>query len=132
MKWFDYICPLCGPFEVDGIAEDTIQCRCGNTAKRKYQLNVIRSSLKSTARWDPVVGAYVENDGQFKSLLAKGVDEQSAKLNMDVKVATVDARDTEGLAELHGHSVDERIEAKEETRRSYKEAVKNLAELGPD
>lgn len=101
MKWFAYICPLCGPFDCNEAA-DSIQCRCGNEAKRKYQLNVIGSSLKPTDRWDPVVGEYVENDGQFRSLLHKGQDEQAQKLGMDVRLASVDARDKEGLAELHG------------------------------
>lgn len=123
MKWFAYICPVCGPFDVDGIAQDTIQCRCGSTAKRKYQIQVVKSSLKPYGHWDPVVGAYVENEGQFKSLLAQGVEEQSIKNNMDYKVATVDARDTEGLAELHGHSVEERKE-------TFHDAERALAGMG--
>lgn len=123
MKWFAYHCPRCGDFDVDGIAQDTIQCRCGATAKRKYQVQVIKSSMKPYGHWDPVVGAYVENEGQFKSLLAQGVDEQSAKNNMDYKVATVDARDTEGLAELHGQSVEERQE-------TYRDAERALDGLG--
>jgi hypothetical protein len=49
-----------------------------------------------------VVGEYVANDRQFRDLLARGQDAESEKLNMDVKLATVDARDSEGLAELHG------------------------------
>jgi len=123
MKWFAYTCPRCGPFDVDGIAEDTIQCRCGNTAKRKYQIGVIKSTLKPYGHWDPVVGSYVENEGQFKSLLAQGVEEQSIKNNMDYKVATVDARDTEGLAELHGQSVEERQD-------TYRDAERALQDMG--
>jgi hypothetical protein len=111
MKWFQYKCPQCGPFDVDGIADDKIQCRCGATAKRVYQVSVVKSTLKPFGHWDPVVGAYVENEGQFKSLLSKGVDAQSEKLNMDCKVTAIDARDTEGLAELHGQDVSERKEA---------------------
>lgn len=110
MKWFSYHCRHCGDFDVDGIAEDQIVCRCGRLAKRKYQLNVIGSTLKTQDRWDPVVGAYVENDGQFKSLLHKGQEEQAEKLGMDVKLATVDARDKEGLAELHGWERDSDLE----------------------
>jgi hypothetical protein len=109
VKWFAYHCPRCGDFDLDGIAEDTVACRCGRTAKRKYQVGVIASSLKAQDRWDPVVGAYVENDGQFRSLLAKGQDEQAEKLNMDVKLATVDARDKEGISELHGWDHDTRM-----------------------
>ena len=108
MKWFSYHCRHCGDFDVDGVAEDSISCRCGRTAKRKYQIGVIASSLKHSGRWDPVVGAYVENDGQFRSLLHKGQDEQAEKLNMDVKLATIDARDSEGISELHGWDHDQR------------------------
>ena len=110
MKWFAYHCPSCGDFDLDGIAQDTISCRCGRTAKRKYQVTINGSSLKSQARWDPQVGAYVENDRQFRSLLRQGQERESEKLGMDVKLTTVDARDQEGLAELHGHSLDERKE----------------------
>ena len=116
MKWFGYHCPSCGDFDLDGIAEETVSCRCGRTAKRKYQLNVIGSTLKSTARWDPVVGAYVENDGQFRSLLAKGQDAQAEKLGMDVNLVSVDARDKEALSELHGTSHDDRLADTEKMR----------------
>lgn len=108
MKWFAYVCPLCGPFDAN-TPDDTIQCRCGQTAKRRYQVSVIGSTLKPSGRWDPVVGAYVENDAQFRSLLAQSQDAQAEKLGMDVPLATVDARDQEGLAELHGHSLDQRL-----------------------
>jgi len=110
MKWFSYHCPSCGDFDIDGIAQDTIACRCGRTAKRKYQIAVQKSSLGNSARWDPVVGAYVENDAQFRSLLHKGRDEESERLNKDVKLVEVDARDQEAMAELHGHSLAERQE----------------------
>ena len=90
------------------IAQDTIDCRCGREARRKFQIGVIGSSLKQSDRWDPVVGEYVRNDREFKSLLAKGQEAQSEKLGMDVKLATYDARDHEAAAELHGHSVDQR------------------------
>lgn len=126
MKWFSYICPSCGPFEVDAIAEDTIQCRCGQTAKRKYQVSFIGSSLKTYGHFDPVVGEYVESEGQFKSLLSKGQAEQEAKLGMECKLATIDARDTEGLAELHNQPVAER---KETLARSQHEWAKTG---GPD
>jgi hypothetical protein len=118
MKWFAYKCPRCGPFDLDGIAEESVQCRCGRTAKRSYQIQVLKSSLKPYGHWDPVVGAYVENEGQFKSLLAQGVEEQSIKNNMDYKVATVDARDTEGLAELHGQTVEERMDTRLDAERA--------------
>jgi DNA-directed RNA polymerase subunit RPC12/RpoP len=119
MKTFSYRCPRCGPFDVADEATDTIQCRCGNTAKRMYQLNVIGSTLKHQGRFDHVVGAYVENEGQFMSLLHKGQDEQAKKLNMDVKLATVDSRDTEGLAELHGQPVAERKELLDQSKSAW-------------
>jgi hypothetical protein len=108
MKWFGYHCRSCGDFDVADIAQDTIDCRCGRVAKRKFQIGVIGSSLKTSDRWDPVVGQYVKNDGHFRSLLAQGQEAQSEKLGMDVKLATYDARDQEAAAELHGHSLDQR------------------------
>ena len=47
-------------------------------------------------------------------MLKAGQARESAELGMDVKLATVDARDTEGLAELHGHKVDHRLEIAEQ------------------
>jgi hypothetical protein len=98
---YAYFCRNCGLIE-GSMPASYWQCRCGLPAKRRYAVSVNRSSLRSEARWDPVVGEYVENNRHFRSLLAKGQAEQSEKLNMDVKLETVDARDSEGLAELHG------------------------------
>jgi len=84
------------------IPADTIQCRCGNVAKRRYQVAVNKSSLKPSGRWDPVVGAYVRNDAEFRSLLAMGRDQQAEKLQKDVDLVPVDSRDMEGIDELHG------------------------------
>ena len=110
MAWFGYHCRSCGDFDLRDIAADKVHCRCGREAKRKYQVSVIASSLKHSGRWDPVVGQYVENDGQFRSLLHRGQDAQAEKLGMDVKLAEVDARDGEALAELHGYDKSERAE----------------------
>lgn len=118
MKFFDYVCSLCGPFEAN-LADDEIQCRCGQTAKRKYTVSFIASSLKHRGRFDPVVGAYVENEAQFNSLLSQGRDAQEQKLGMECKLATVDARDTEGLAELHNQPVEERKEHLEISKRAW-------------
>ena len=109
---YSYLCPSCGEIH-DVVPLDRIDCRCGQSAKRIRTFAVNTQSLKSESRWDPVVGAYVENDRQFRDLLAAGQERESAELNMDVKLATVDARDNEGLAELHGHSVDHRLEVAE-------------------
>ena len=104
---FAYFCPNCGPFD-STICGDRIDCRCGASAKRSYQISVNRSSLRTQARWDPVVGEYVENDRQFRTLLRQGQEAQEKRPKMDVKVATVDARDTEAVAELHGYTTDQR------------------------
>jgi hypothetical protein len=98
---YAYDCPACGEFD-STVGADRLDCRCGRSARRRFSVAVNRSSLKSESRWDPVVGAYVANDREFRSLLARGQEAESEKLNMDVKLETLDARDSEGLAELHG------------------------------
>jgi hypothetical protein len=115
---YSYRCRRCGELEVEDIAQDTVQCRCGQTAKRNWSIRVDRSSLRSYARWDPVVGKYVETPGQFKSALAEQVEHQSEILNMDANVATCDSRDSEALAELHGWGSDERAFDLEATKRA--------------
>lgn len=114
---FSYRCPGCGEIEVEDIAQDTVQCRCGQTAKRNWAIRVDRSSLKSFARWDPVVGRYVENKGQFNSALAEAQERESALLGMDCKLATCDSRDSEALGELHGWGSDKREADLESTKR---------------
>jgi len=84
---------------------------------------VNQGSLKSQDRWDPVVGAYVRNDREFNELLKKGQAAQEAELGMPVPLAKVDARDTEGLAELHGHKVDHRLEVKEQAAKIAHDAA---------
>lgn len=64
------------------------------------------------------MGEYVENERQFRNHLRRGQDEQSAKLNMDVKLVTVDSQDHEALAELHGHTVAQRDHDLEGTRKA--------------
>lgn len=105
---YGYRCPACGLFEVEDIAQDTVQCRCGQTAKRHWSISVDKQSLKSYARWDPVVGRYVENPGQFKSALAEAQERESKLLGMDCQLATCDSRDGEALGELHGWGSDKR------------------------
>jgi hypothetical protein len=106
---FAYLCPNCGLVDFPA-PMDKIHCRCGRVAKRRYSVNINRSSLKQSGRWDPVVGEYVANDRQFRSLLAQGQDAQAEKLGMDVKLQTVDARDTDALDSLHGRDPAERQE----------------------
>lgn len=69
-----------------------------------------RQSTKHQGRWDPVVGAYVESDRQFRSLLAQGQDAQSEKLGMECKLVTADSRDTATLDHLHGTDPEQRKE----------------------
>jgi len=121
----EYICPACGPFESD-VRQDTLQCRCGKTAKRVYSVAINRTSLKSEARWDPVVGAYVENNRQFDYLLAQGAAVQEEKLGMESNLVKVDSRDTDALDSLHGYDPNERQHLKEQT-----EKVKHDAGVGP-
>jgi hypothetical protein len=104
---YDYRCPECGLVS-STVAADTVQCRCGSQARRLRGFAVNRSSLRSEARWDPVVGEYVRNNREFDYLLRQGQEAESEKLNMEVKLQTVDARDSDGLASLHGHSAERR------------------------
>lgn len=120
MKYL-YLCQSCGEIE-SAVSADVIQCRCGKTAKRVRAFSVNAASLKSQDRWDPVVGAYVRNDREFRTLLAQGQAREAAELGMDVNLVTLDARDTEGLAELHGHAPDAHAEAAEQTARSKHDA----------
>lgn len=113
---YDYLCPTDGLVQSE-IPQDMIQCRCGSQARRIRDFAFSRTALKDQARWDPVVGAYVRNDREFRNLLAQGQAREAAELGRDVVLETVDARDTEGLAELHGHSVDHRLEVKEGAER---------------
>lgn len=113
---FSYLCPQCGLIDSPHPG-DQVQCRCGHTAKRRFQVSINRTSLRQTSRWDPVVGAYVENDRQFKTLLRQGQDEQAEKLGMDVKLETVDARDHDALNSLHGTNADERKHESEKAKR---------------
>jgi hypothetical protein len=115
---YAYRCPTeMMEFEVDGPPADTVQCRCGDQARRIRSFAVNKGSLKSQGRWDPVVGQWVDNDRQFREVLKAGQEREAAELGMDVKLATVDARDHEALGELHGTGVDHRKELAEQTAR---------------
>jgi uncharacterized OB-fold protein len=112
---YGYACPTHGIIEADACADSFICLDCGERAKRVRSFNVDKASLKSHDRWDPVVGAYVRNEGEFRSLLHAGQERESREMNMDVVLQEVDARDREGLAELHGYTTDQRAEDLEPT-----------------
>ena len=107
MPAYLYVCPSCGPFESQ-LNADALQCRCGHSAKRRWAVHFDRTSTKVNGRWDPVVGQYVANEREFQSALSASRELQSEKLGMDVKLETVDARDTSALAEMHGQDINER------------------------
>ena len=79
-------------------------------------MNFDRTSTKVNGRWDPVVGQYVSNEREFQDALSAARELQCDKLGMDVKLETLDARDTEGLAELHGQDINERQQDAEKVR----------------
>jgi len=128
MTVYAYRCPVHGDFD-DYRHADAITChrigpdgqRCDARSPRNWRVAVNAESARHRGRWDPVVGQYVESERQFRSLLAEGQDRESARLNMDVKLQTIDARDHEGLAELHGISASERDSHLESTRRAARD-----------
>ena len=103
-------------FEIEGLAADVAQCRCGAMAKRIRTFVVNKPSLRNQGRWDPVVGCWVDNDRQFREILKQGQEREQRELGMEVKLEQLDARDQEGLAETHGHSLDHRLETAERTK----------------
>jgi hypothetical protein len=122
---YAYVCSVHGVIEADAPADSFICLTdgCRQQAKRLRSFNVDKVSLKSHARWDPIVGAYVRNEGEFRSLLAAGQERESNELNMEVKLDLVDARDQEGLAELHKMPVDVRLAEVENTQRANHDAA---------
>lgn len=127
---YDYLCPSCGIIHYP-VPLGEVQCRCGQTARRQFGFAFQRAT-KDQARWDPVVGEYVNNDREFRTLLAQGQARTAHELGMEVPLATCDARDSEALAELHGHAVAERHEIAEQTERAkHDEKVKANHEQKP-
>lgn len=119
-------------FDVEGPPAETHQCRCGSPAKRVYGFAVNKASLKSQARWDPVVGQYVENDRQFRDVLAEAQEREARELNMDVPLVQVDARDQEALGELHGTGLAHRQEVAEQSaKQAHDERVTANHEAKP-
>ena len=99
---YAYRCPACGPLDFDQPL-DAISCRCGRSAKRIRRFAIgTTQQRKDEGGWNPVVGQYVKNDAEFRSVLAAQVERESIESNMEVKLALVDSRDKEGRAELHG------------------------------
>jgi hypothetical protein len=120
---YAYSCPRCGDIEHE-VPLDSIQCRCSLTAKRVWAVFLNTASAKSSDRWDPQVGAYVRNEREFQDLLKQGAEKQSAELNMECKLTTVDARDIEARGELHGTGTDHILAEQEATkRRQHDEAA---------
>ena len=119
MPLYAYFCTgSCGEIS-SPVRADRITCDyCAMPAKRRVRVNVDRTSLKPTGGWNPVVGRYVANEAEFYSALAEGTERESKRLGMDVKLETVDARDNEGVAELHGYTPTQRSEDMEPTRRA--------------
>lgn len=85
-------------------ALDQVEClEHGTIAKRIRRFAIgTAQARKDQGGWNPVVGQYVANDAEFRSVLASQVERESESMNMECKVALVDSRDKEGLAELHG------------------------------
>jgi hypothetical protein len=120
---YAYRCPRDGVIENE-VAQDAIQCRCGQKAKRVWSVSFDRNSTKQSGRWDPQVGQYVANDREFQELLRQGAEKQSQELGMECKLTTIDARDIEGRGELHGTGVDHVLaEAENTARRKHDEAA---------
>jgi hypothetical protein len=102
-----------------GHALDQIECpEHGMVAKRIRRFAIgTAQARKDEGHWNPVVGQYVKNDAEFRSVLAQQVERESEALNCDVKLALVDSRDKEGIAELHGIEPDHYAETAEDTKR---------------
>ena len=118
MALYSYSCPIDGEFDTMERADFAICPKCGGVARRLWRLRINAESARHRGHFDPIVGAYVESERQFDSLLAQGRDKQAEKLGMDVKLQKVDARDGEALAELHGIPKDVRDADTEITKRA--------------
>lgn len=109
---YAYKCPAHGEIYAT-VHLDSIICfelGCGLKARRDWgSINIDAASARSTARYDPQVGQYVESERQFRDLIKQGMDKESESLGREVILETVDARDQEALAELSGQSVDDRM-----------------------
>lgn len=64
---------------------------CNVPLARTYDIPVIASSFQ--AHWNPSVGAYVKNMGEFNSALSRRSDEQAAATGDDTKYVAADPRD---------------------------------------
>lgn len=107
------------------VRADEVACLEHSTlARRQWGFAINTGNMrKDDAHWNPVVGQYVSNDAEFRSVLAQQVDRESKSMNMDVKIATVDSRDKEGVAELHGYSVDTYKAEAENTAKAKRDSV---------
>jgi hypothetical protein len=116
--YYGYLCPNCGEIDSQVAVDSFVHLECGVRAKRIYRVAINKSSLKHGGRWDPVVGRYVANQGEFESLLHAAADRESAELGMDVKLVEIDARDIEGINELRSMTPEQRDADLEGTRKA--------------
>lgn len=121
---YTYRCPGCGDLS-SPVAAETVAClEHGLEAKRVWGFAISTGQMrKDDAHWNPVVGEYVRNDAEFRSILSQQIDRESAAMNMDVKVALVDSRDKEGIAESHGYSKDTYTAQAEQTAKVKRDSV---------
>lgn len=119
MPLYSYKCSSCGDRFDDLTRADSLICPRGHKAVRVWSsVNIDAKSARHKGRFDPQVGAYVRNEREFTNLLRQGQEKEANELGMEVKLETIDARDHEGLAELHGFSASERESHLEGTRRA--------------
>ena len=119
---YTYRCPG-GHEMVAVVALDQVTClEHGVPAKRVRSFGLKLPG--ETARWDPVVGEYVRNEAEFRSILSQQMDRESRELNMEVKLTLVDSRDKEGIAELHGRPLTTwKAEAENTAKAKHDQAV---------
>ncbi len=119
---FTYRCSGCGEI-TSPVAADSIVClEHGVPAKRVRSFGLKLPG--ETARWDPVVGEYVRNEAEFRSILSQQMDRESRELNMEVRLTLVDSRDKEGIAELHGRPLTTwKAEAENTAKAKHDQAV---------
>jgi hypothetical protein len=116
---YAYRCPNCGPLELEDIRQTSVSCRCGRIARREWSVQVRTEG--ETARWDPVVGEYVRNNREFMEAVKRGKEAQEQRLGTEVSWHAVDARDHEGICELHGMTMDDRAADLEPTLKAERD-----------
>jgi len=107
---FEFRCKVHGRFTNHSRGPEGMCPQCGAISPRRWDSVQIRTTVSGGGYegWNPVVGQYVANRREFDNVLAQGIDRESRRLGMDVKVEQVDARDTDALNDLHGMSSSDR------------------------